>query len=93
MLNIDPITMVVVKMILGKGHLEDKEYFRMNSDIVSCFLASVLDIWTPKGEAKALVGKLFKKILLGGLDETMKATFLGRGIPRARDLEMVKIQG
>lgn len=43
LLNIDPLIVAVVKMILGIGHLEHKEYGRDNVHISSRFLASLFD--------------------------------------------------
>lgn len=80
-INIDPLTMVAMKMILEKGHLEEKKFFRTNAHIVSHFLASFLDCRTSKVEAKVLMGKPFKKSLLGGMDDTLKVDFLNKDVP------------
>lgn len=41
LLNNDPLIVVATKMILGSGHLENKEYGRDNLHVSSHFLASL----------------------------------------------------
>lgn len=59
LLEDDPLTMLVVKMILGKGHLERKEFARDNTHIFSWFLAVILDLEVPKVEVKEMLECLF----------------------------------
>lgn len=93
LLDIDLHTVVAIKMVLGREHLVPHETPRVNSQIVSRFLASLLDIHTSKDEAKALVCKLFKKDLTEGMDEIFKMAILGVEVSRPKDLELVKKQG
>lgn len=67
--------------------------FWVNTHIVSYFLAYFLDVRIPKAEAKVIVYKLFKKELLGGLDEVMKSALLGHGAPQPHDLPLVRVIG
>lgn len=76
-------------MVLGKGHLERKEYVRDNAYISSHFLAALLDVEVSKVEAKELLVRLFHEDLMGGLEETLKATIVGKGIPQLVDLELL----
>lgn len=85
--------MWAVKMILGKEFLQNRECFRVNTHIASRFLASLLDVRTPKGEVKVIIYKLFKTEILGGLDEVLKSTLLGRGALWACDFPFVKVVG
>lgn len=51
----------------------------------------MLDVQTPKAEAKAIICKLFKKDPLGKLDEILQETFLGHDVPHPNDLPLVKV--
>lgn len=86
LLEDDPVSLAAVKMVLEKGHLERKEFARDNAQISSRFLASLLDIATPKTMAKEMMERLFRKDLLGGIDMIMKAALSGKGIPRPADI-------
>lgn len=88
LLDKDPLVMVVVKMVLGKGHLV-KEYARDNAYISLCFLASLLDIGITKAKAKVMLERLFHEDLVGGLEETLKAAIVGKGILHPMDLELL----
>lgn len=90
LLNIDPLTVAAVKMILGSSHLEHKEYGRDNMPISSWFLASLLNNRVPKMEAKELLVRLFRKDLVGGVEEVLKAAILGIGILHPVDLELLQ---
>lgn len=83
--------MVLVKMILSKGYLENQETLQVNTHIVYRFLASMLDVQTPKAEAKIIVCKLFKKELLGSLDEILQTTLLVHGVPQPCYPPLVKV--
>lgn len=82
----DPASVVAVKMVLGKGHLERNEFARDNAHISSRFLTVLLDLDTLKEEAKELMVRLFQDDLLGGLETTLKEAFNGKGIPRPADI-------
>lgn len=82
----DRASIVAVKMVLGKGHLERNEFARDNAHISSRFLAVLLDLDTPKAKAMEMTVRLFRDDLLGGLETTLKAAFIGKGIPRPADL-------
>lgn len=81
--------LVTVKMVLGNEHLHRKEYARDNAHISSRFLAVLLDLEIPKKLARELMEHLFRMDLLGGLEDTLKAALLGKGIPRPADLPLL----
>lgn len=76
-------------MILGFGHLERKECGRDNVHISSRFLASLLDSRVPKLEEEELLVRLFRKGLVGGVEEVIKSAILGTGISRPNDLMLL----
>lgn len=77
----NPLVLVVVKMVLEKEHLAREEYAHDNAYISLWFLVVLLDGDVPKVEVREMPMHLFRRDLLGGLEETLKVAFVGKGIP------------
>lgn len=75
--NSEPLVILVVKLILGHGHLSKQEYLRDNSHISSIFVASLLDNQIPKAKVMDLTSQFFKENVLVGLDLVLKYAILG----------------
>lgn len=89
LVNYDPLVLTVVKMVLGSGHIECKEYGRDNLHVSSHFLASLLDNLELKVEAKRLLVKIFRKDLYENFDDVIRVVVEGRGCSRPCDVERV----
>jgi hypothetical protein len=75
-----------VKMVLGHEFLENENWYRVNSDITSQFLASLLDLGEARAEIVVLLRKIFKIVYLGDDIEIVSHAILGVGIPWAGEV-------
>jgi hypothetical protein len=75
-----------VKMVLGREFMENENRYRVNSDITSQFLASLLDLGEPRVESVLLLRKIFKAVYLGDVIEIVAHAVLGVGIPWAGEV-------
>lgn len=90
---LEPMVILVVKLILGHDHLSMKEYPRDNSHIFSRFVACLLDNSVPKEKVLALTSHLFEHDVLEGLDTILNHAILGTGMPRPGDMILFSILG
>ena len=70
-----------VKMVLGRAFLENGNRYRVNTDITSQFLASLLDFKGSKVDILLLLRKTFKVEYLGDDIDIVAHAELGVGIP------------
>lgn len=82
----DSFTIEAAMMILGRRFVESGERYRVNSDITSRFVASLLDLQASKEMIAQLSHLIFKSAFLQGLEVVLVASHLGEGIPLPRDL-------
>jgi len=78
-----------LKMVLGEEFLCSYHRYRVNTDVVAMFLASVLEVGESKDMARQLCKKLIKGKLQGGLDDTLANYEVGRGIPLPGDYYVI----
>ena len=70
-----------IKKVLGHEFLENENRYRVNSDITSQFLASLLDLKEARAKIVVLLRKIFKVVYLGDDIEIVAHAVLGVGIP------------
>lgn len=69
-----------VELILGKKFMVSDEWYQINVDITSRFVAVLLDLELPKAMVLLMVRKLVMADLLGGVKEVIIVVELGVGI-------------
>lgn len=77
-------------MILGSGHLGNKEFSRDNLHVSSHLLASLLDNQVAKAVTKLLLEKMFREDLVEEVDEVFHVVVEGKGILCPCDLELLR---
>ena len=75
-----------IKMVLRCEFLENENRYRVNNDITSQFLASLLDLGEARAEIVVLLRKIFKIVYLGDDIEIVSHAILGVGIPWAGEV-------
>lgn len=80
------LAIIAMKWVLGWDCLKYEDKYRVNTDVHSHFVASMLDIGIPKPLILCLVKEVFPRKYLNGLREVVANATYGRGIPTASDL-------
>lgn len=74
------LSIIAIKWVLGWYFLEYEDRYRVQTDVCSHFVASMLDIGIPKPLILCLVKEIFPKKYLNGLREVIANTTYGGGI-------------
>jgi hypothetical protein len=82
-------TKEAIRMVLGREFLENENRYRVNTDISSRFMASLLDLGGEKVEILMLLRKVFRKEYLGDDVNVLVFAEIGFGIPWANDLPRI----
>lgn len=82
----NPLIIVVIKWVLGKDFIDDMDKYRVNTDICSHFVASLLDTGITGYLTSELTKALFSWDYLGGLEDIVAYHVPFRGLPVASDL-------
>lgn len=93
LLQTEPSVILVVKMILGSGHLNREEYPRDNTSISSRFVASLMDLKIAKQAVWSLTKKLFLEEILQELQEIPNKVFHESGAPRPSERILFNVHG
>jgi len=75
-------------MILGKVFIEGNECYRVDSDISSQFVATLLDLNVAKTWVNSVVHSIFIPSVLRGLEEALEIATFEAGMPRPRDVHL-----
>lgn len=86
MKNKHSLVSVAIKWVLGKDCIEYGDKYRVNTDVCSHFVASMLDICVPRPLFLKLVKEIFPKKYLNGLGEVVAHAAYGVGLSSASDL-------
>lgn len=84
--NKHSLDIIAMKWVLGRDYVEYKDKYRVNIDICSHFVMSLLDIQVPKPMILHLTLEIFLKCYLGGLGEVVANVVYGLGLPTTSDL-------
>lgn len=80
------LAIMAIKWVLGEDFITGVDRYKVNTDIVSQFVASLLDLRECKAHIIQLTKELFPKHYLGGLEEIIHTAVIGLSIPIAIDL-------
>lgn len=80
------LVLVAIKCVLGKDCVEYEDKYRVNTDVCSHFVVSMLDICVPRPLILKLVKEIFPKNYLNGLGEVVTHAAYGIGLPTTSDL-------
>lgn len=83
----NPLIIVAIKWVLGEDFMDNVDHYRVNSDICSRFVASLLGVETSGYKASGLTRALFSRDYLGGLEEVVAYYIPFRCLPLATDLQ------
>lgn len=83
----NPLIIAAIKWVLEEDFIDNVDHYRVNLDICSRFVASLLDVGIGEYEASELTRALFSGDYLGGLEEVVAYYIPFRGLPLATDLQ------
>lgn len=82
----NPLIVAAIKWVLGEDFIDNVNQYHVNTDICSCFVASLLDSRLAGLLTSQLTKALFSQDYLGGLEDVVAYYVPFKGLPLASDL-------